>query len=226
MPIEPMTSPQAATASQDFANGLWTQNPIFVQVLGMCPVMAVSNSAINALAMGLATATVLVMSNTVVSLIRNQVPEQARIVTFILIIATFVTIVDYIIQAISLEIHGALGAFLSLIVVNCLILGRAEAFASKQSLARSIVDALGMGAGFVVSLLCLGIVREVLGQGSIFGQDLFGQSFQVWTVMLLPPGGFFVLAGWVMLFHACKNRNRKPIAPSLSKGDTYQQAST
>jgi electron transport complex protein RnfE len=226
MPIEPAANPQVATASQDFTNGLWTQNPVFVQVLGMCPVMAVSNSAINALAMGLATATVLVMSNTVVSLIKNQVPEQARIVTFILIIATFVTIVDYLVQAISLELHGALGAFLSLIVVNCLILGRAEAFASKQSLRRSIVDALGMGAGFVVSLLCLGIVREVLGQGSIFGQDLFGQSFQVWTVMLLPPGGFFVLAAWVMLFHACKNRNRQLIAPPNSKNDTYQQAST
>jgi len=226
MPIEPAANPQIATTSQDFRNGLWTQNPVFVQVLGMCPVMAVSNSAINALAMGLATATVLVMSNTVVSLIKNQVPEQARIVTFILIIATFVTIVDYLVQAISLELHGALGAFLSLIVVNCLILGRAEAFASKQSLRRSIVDALGMGAGFVVSLLCLGIVREVLGQGSIFGQDLFGQSFQVWTVMLLPPGGFFVLAAWVMLFHACKNRNRQLIAPQNSKNDTYQQAST
>ena len=226
MPIEPAANPQIATTSQDFRNGLWTQNPVFVQVLGMCPVMAVSNSAINALAMGLATATVLVMSNTVVSLIKNQVPEQARIVTFILIIATFVTIVDYLVQAISLELHGALGAFLSLIVVNCLILGRAEAFASKQSLRRSIVDALGMGAGFVVSLLCLGIVREVLGQGSIFGQDLFGQSFQVWTVMLLPPGGFFVLAAWVMLFHAFKNRNRQLIAPPNSKHDTYQQAST
>ncbi len=226
MPTEPVLNTQVASTNHDFVNGLWTQNPVFVQVLGMCPVMAVSNSAINALAMGLATAAVLIMTNATVSLIRNRVPEQARIVTFILIIATFVTIIDYIIQAISLQLHGALGAFLSLIVVNCLILSRAEAFASKQSLGRSVVDALGMGGGFVVSLLCLGSVRELLGQGSLFGWRLFGQSFQVWTIMLLPPGGFFVLAGWVMLFHAYKNRNRKPIASPLSEGDTYQEAST
>lgn len=134
MTIEPMTAQPSPPVSQDFVNGFWTQNPVFVQVLGMCPVMAVSNTAVNALAMGLATATVLVMTNATVSLIRKQVPEQARIVTFILIIATFVTVVDYIVQAISLDLHRALGAFLSLIVVNCLILSRAEAFASKQSL--------------------------------------------------------------------------------------------
>lgn len=222
MAIEPTATPPAPAVSQDFVNGLWTQNPVFVQVLGMCPVMAVSNTAVNALAMGLATAAVLVMANTTVSLIRKQVPEQARIVTFILIIATFVTIVDYIVQAISLQLHRALGAFLSLIVVNCLILSRAEAFASKQPLGRSVVDALGMGAGFAVSLLCLGSVRELLGQGSLFGFDLFGQSFQAWTIMLLPPGGFFVLAGWVMLFHFIKNRHQKPISPPSESDYTFQ----
>lgn len=224
MAIEPMTAPPAPPVSQDFVNGFWTQNPVFVQVLGMCPVMAVSNTAVNALAMGLATATVLVLTNTTVSLIRKQVPEQARIVTFILIIATFVTMVDYIVQAISLDLHRALGAFLSLIVVNCLILSRAEAFASKQSLGRSVVDALGMGAGFAVSLLCLGSVRELLGQGSLFGLNLLGQSFQVWTIMLLPPGGFFVLAGWVILFHTIKNRQQKPIAPPSDSAYTHQDA--
>lgn len=208
MPDETLSGETQQTAASDFVNGIWTQNPVFMQVLGMCPVMAVSNTAINALAMGLATAAVLLMTNTVVSLIRKQVPQQARIVTFVLIIATFVTIVDYIVQAISLDLHRALGAFLSLIVVNCLILSRAEAFASKQGLRRSIADAMGMGLGFAISLLCLGIVRELLGQGSIFGWNVLGESFQPWAIMLLPPGGFFVLAGWLVLFQRFRNHQR------------------
>lgn len=192
--------------SEDFVNGFWKQNPVFVLALGMCPVLAVSNTALNAFAMGSATAMVLVLSSSVVSLIRHWVPKQVRIVTFILVIATFVTIVDYGIQAISLELHQALGAFISLIVVNCLILGRAEAFASKQNLRRSIVDALGMGLGFTVGLLCLGTVREILGNGSLFGVELFGESYQKWTVMMLPPGGFFTLAAWLLLLNGYKQR--------------------
>lgn len=184
-----------------FVNGIWKQNPVFVQVLGICPVLAVSNSAINALAMGLATAFVLSMSNVVVSLIRKIVPNQVRIVTFILVIATFVTMVDYLIQAISLQLHRSLGAFISLIVVNCLILGRAEAFASKQSVRRSALDALGMGIGFTLALLSLGGVREVLGSGSLFGARVLSEQFQEWTVMMLPPGGFFTLAGWIWLLN-------------------------
>ncbi|NIV50149.1 MAG: electron transport complex subunit RsxE, partial [Gammaproteobacteria bacterium] len=121
--------------------GLWKENPVFVQVLGMCPVLAVSNTALNALAMGLATLFVLVMSNTVISPLRRFIPKQVRIATYILVIATFVTVVDYVIQAISLELHKALGAFISLIVVNCLILGRAEAFASKNGVGRAVLDA-------------------------------------------------------------------------------------
>jgi len=124
-----------------------------------------------------------------------------RIVSFIMIIATFVTVVDYLIQAISLDLHKALGAFISLIVVNCLILGRAEAFASKNSLGRSFLDGLGMGTGFTLALLCLGGVREILGSGSLFGLSLFGSSFQAWVVMVLPPGGFFTLAGWLLFFN-------------------------
>ncbi len=190
-----------ATATDEFLKGIWKQNPVFVHVLGMCPVLAVTNTAMNALAMGLATAFVLIMSNLVVSSLRRFVPKQVRIVTFILIIATFVTIVDYLIAAISLDLHKALGAFISLIVVNCLILGRAEAFASKNGIGRSLLDALGMGAGFVIALLCLGGVREILGMGSLFGVPLFGDRYQDWVVMLLPPGGFFVLAGWLLLFN-------------------------
>ncbi|GAA4472833.1 electron transport complex subunit E [Novipirellula rosea] len=193
-------------ATDDLVNGIWKQNPVFVQVLGMCPVLAVSNTAINALAMGLATSFVLLMSNVVVSLIRHVVPNQVRIVTFILVIATFVTIVDYVIQAISLQLHRSLGAFISLIVVNCLILGRAEAFASKHRVGRSAMDALGMGIGFTIALLCLGAIRELLGNGSLFGFRMFGESFQEWTIMMLPPGGFFTLAAWLLLIHWFEQR--------------------
>ena len=132
--------PNTSMSADDFLDGVWKRNPVFVQVLGMCPVLAVTNTAFNALAMGLATSFVLLMSNIVVSSIRGIVPKQVRIVTFILVIATFVTIVDYLIQAISLDVHKALGAFISLIVVNCLILGRAEAFASKNGVFRSLLD--------------------------------------------------------------------------------------
>lgn len=195
---------ETTKTTDEFIKGIWRQNPVFVFVLGMCPVLAVTNSAISALAMGLATMFVLVMSNLVVSLIRNLVPKQVRIVTFIIVIATFVTIVDYLIQAISLELHRALGAFISLIVVNCLILGRAEAFASKNGPFRSLIDGLGMGCGFTLALLCLGGVREIFGSGSLFNIPLFGERFQPWVVMLLPPGGFFTLAGWLLLFNWLK----------------------
>jgi electron transport complex protein RnfE len=151
--------------------------------------------------MGLATAFVLVMSSLAVSLLRGIVPNQVRIVTFILVIATFVTIIDYMIQSISLELHKSLGAFISLIVVNCLILGRAEAFASKQGVSRSVLDALGMGVGFTLALLCLGGIRELFGNGSLFGMRFLGEQFQQWTVMMLPPGGFFTLAAWLLLFN-------------------------
>ena len=193
--------PDRTSCTDEFLKGLWAQNPVFVQVLGMCPVLAVTNTATNALAMGLATAFVLLMSNIVVSTIRSFVPREVRIVTFILVIATFVTVVDYVIQAISLPLHKALGAFISLIVVNCLILGRAEAFASKNSVGRSALDALGMGVGFTFALLCLGGVRELLGKGSLFDVALFGDSYQPWVVMILPAGGFFTLAGWLLFFN-------------------------
>ncbi len=197
------------TSTDEFIKGLWRENPVFVQVLGMCPVLAVSNTALNALAMGLATAFVLVMSNIVVSSLRSFIPKEVRIATYILIIATFVTVVDYVIQAISLDLYKALGAFISLIVVNCLILGRAEAFASKNTVARSIMDGLGMGVGFVFALFCLGAVREILGSGTLFEVQLFHDSFQAWVVMILPSGGFFTLAGWLLLFNWLEQRKDK-----------------
>jgi electron transport complex protein RnfE len=195
--------------TDEFIKGLWRENPVFVQVLGMCPVLAVSNTARNALAMGLATLFVLVMSNAVISALRRLIPKQVRIASYILVIATFVTVVDYVIQAISLDLHKALGAFISLIVVNCLILGRAEAFASKNPVGRSIMDGLGMGAGFTFALLCLGAVREILGNGTLFGVQLFHDGFQDWVVMILPSGGFFTLAAWLLVFNAFEERKAR-----------------
>lgn len=201
-----LTSLKDSPSTDEFIKGLWKDNPVFVQVLGMCPVLAVSNTAENALAMGLATAFVLLMSNILVSSLRNFIPKEVRIASYILIIATFVTITDYAIQAISVDLHKSLGAFISLIVVNCLILSRAEAFASKNSVGKSMLDALGMGLGFVFGLLCLGVLRELLGNGSIFGFSIFADSFQEWIVMILPAGGFFTLALWLLIFNFMKQK--------------------
>ena len=187
------------SSTDEFVKGLWRDNPVFIQVLGMCPALAVSNTAINALAMGAATTFVLVMAGLSVSLLRNFIPREARIVSYICIIATFVTCVDYIIMALSLELHRALGAFIALIVVNCLILGRAEAFASKNKPLRAVLDGLGMGVGFTLALLFIGVVREVLGSGTLFGISMFPDGFQTWTIMVLPSGGFLAMAGWLLL---------------------------
>ena len=193
----------------EFLKGLWQQNPVLVHVLGMCPTLAVTNSVINGLAMGLATSFVLVGSNLLVSALRHFIPQQVRIASYILIIATFVTAVDYAIQAISLELHKALGAFISLIVVNCIILSRVEVFASHHRMDESLLDALGMGAGFTLALLCLGGIREILGSGSLFGVPLFNDAYQTWAVMLLPSGGFFTLSGWLLVFGWFKRRQAR-----------------
>jgi len=144
-----------------------------------------------------------------VSSLRRFIPKEVRIATYILVIATFVTLVDYVIQAISLDLYKALGAFISLIVVNCLILGRAEAFASKNTVARSALDGLGMGIGFAFALFSIGAVREIFGAGSLFGMQLFHDRFQDWVVMILPSGGFFTLAAWLLLFNWVKQRRAK-----------------
>lgn len=196
---------QNSPSTDEFLKGLWRDNPVFVQVLGMCPTLAVSNTAENALAMGLATAFVLLMSNILISSLRQFIPKQVRIASYILIIATFVTMTDYMIQAISVDLHKSLGAFISLIVVNCLILSRAEAFASKNTVGKSILDALGMGLGFTFALFCLGAVRELLGNGSLFGWSLFPDAFQEWIIMILPAGGFFTLAIWLIVINAFKS---------------------
>jgi len=189
-----------------FLEGLWKENPVFVQLLGMCPVLAVSNSVQNAFSMGFATLFVLVMSNMVVSLVRKWVPNQVRIATFIVIIATFVTVAEYILQAISLEIYNNLGAYMPLIVVNCTILGRAEAFASKNPVLPSLVSGLGTGLGFIIAIGAMGIVREILGAGTFLGVPLFGPDFEPWIVMILPGGGFFVLGGLLLLISFAQER--------------------
>ena len=149
------------SSTDEFIKGLWRDNPVFIHMLGLCPALAVSNTAINALAMGAATTFVLLMAGLSVSLLRNFIPREARIVSYICIIATFVTCVDYAIMAISIELHRALGAFIALIVVNCLILGRSEAFASKNNPGRALLDALGMGVGFTGALFFIGVMREI-----------------------------------------------------------------
>ena len=184
---------------QTFLEGIWRENPVFIHLLGMCPVLAVSNSAINALSMGLATTFVLVMSNLVVSSVRRLVPAQVRIAMFIMIIATFVTVAEYLLQTISLELYASLGAYVPLIVVNCIILGRAEAFASKNPILPSVLDGLGVGVGFVIAIFMMGAVREILGSGTLFGVMLFGESFEPWVVMILPSGGFFVLGALLLV---------------------------
>ena len=161
--------------------------------------------------MGACATFVLVMSSVVVSLIRSIVPKQVRIATFIVVIATFVTIVDYVIQYISLSLYQALGAFIPLIVVNCIILGRAEAYASRNNVKMSFIDALGMGAGFTFALLCLGVVRELPANGTILGFRLFGDSFEKWVVMGLPAGGFFTLGAWLLFFNWLRERRERKL---------------
>lgn len=198
-----------ATNADTFIKGLWQENPVFVMLLGMCPVLAVTNSVVNALAIGVATTFVLLLSSTIVSLARRLIPKQVRIASFILIIASFVTVTEYVLQAVSFEIHKALGAFIALIVVNCAILSRAEAFASRNNVGKSILDALGMGLGFTLACLCLGFVRELLGNGTVAGIPVFGPNFEPWIIMILPPGAFFVLGVWLLLFNWLRERQEE-----------------
>ncbi len=201
--------PEEPLSLDTFLRGIWKENPVFVTLLGNCPVLAVTNSATNAISMGLATLFVLLCSNVLVSMLRKSIPKQVRIAAYIVLIASFVTVVDYAIQAISLEVYNALGAFIQLIVVNCIILGRAEAYASKQPVLNTAVNSIGTGIGFTIALLCLGVVREVLGAGTLFGVPLFGERFQPWVLMVLPAGGFFVLAGWLLLIEFLKQRKER-----------------
>lgn len=174
-------------------NGIITENPTFRLVLGMCPTLAVTTAAANGIGMGLATAFVLVFSNLVVALIKDFVPKQVRIPAYIVVAATFVTVVDMIMEAYVPVLYESLGLFIPLIVVNCIILGRAEAFASKNTPLAAVADGLGMGLGFTLSLTLLGIIRELLGAGTVFGVQVMPQSFNPAVIMILPPGAFITL---------------------------------
>jgi len=194
---------------KDFVKGLWKENPVFVQVLGMCPTLAVTTKALFGLSMGIATTFVVVSSGFVISAIRKFVPEQVRIPMFTVIIATFVTVADYFLKANFYEISKALGPYVPLIVVNCIILGRAEAFASKHSIGRSLLDALGMGIGFTFALIILGGVREVLGAGTLFGHRVLWEGFTNWIVMVLPAGAFITLGLLVACFNIIDKKVRE-----------------
>ena len=194
------------SSGDDFVKGLWRENPVLAMLLGMCPTLAVTNSAANGLAMGLATAGVLAVSGLVVSATRRVVPRAVRVATWILVIATLVTAVDYLLQAAAPDVHRRLGAFVSLIVVNCVILGRAEAFASRNPVPAAVLDGAGMGAGFTLALLAIGSVREVLGSGTWFGLAVLPDGFARFAVMLLPAGGFLTLAAWLLAVNALRTR--------------------
>jgi electron transport complex protein RnfE len=203
------------TPQQDLIRGIWRENPVLIQALGLCPTLAVTNSVANSLAMGLATLFVLVSSSFLVSSVRKLVPTEVRISTYVLIIATFVTIADMTLQAVVPTIHKALGAFVALIVVNCIILARQEAFASRNPVGRSVLDALGMGAGFTIALLLMGSVREVLGSGTFLGVPLFGPHFEPWVIFALPPGGFLTLGTILLLLAWIKQRRTRAAAPAI-----------
>ena len=178
---------------KEFSKGFIKENPVFVLLLGMCPTLGVTTSAINGLGMGLATTFVLLGSNVVISLLKNLIPDKVRIPAFIVIIATFVTIIDMVMAGYLPDLHAQLGLFIPLIVVNCVVLGRAEAFASKKSVVESAVDGIGMGLGFAFALTILGGAREILGSGAIFGIPLVGEDAKTMLIFVMPPGAFLAL---------------------------------
>ena len=194
--------------SYEFTKGLVKNNPVFVQVLGMCPTLAVTTSVVNGLGMGMATSFVLVSAALIASIMKSLVPGEVRIPVYAVIIATFVTIADLVLRAFFPPLSVSLGPYVPLIVVNCIIMGRIEAFATRNSPLPSVVDALGMGAGFTLSLMVLGAVREIFGNGSIFGFDLFGPGFNPVLVMIMPAGAFLTLGVLMAIFNAVKEGSK------------------
>ncbi len=202
-------APPPATLWADTWRGIAAENPVLVQMLGMCPTMAVTNVLVNGIAMGVATMFVLVGSGLFVSLFRKYIAHEVRITSYILIIATFVTLADLLLAASFPEISKALGPFIPLIVANCLLLGRAEAFAAKVGPVRAVADGMGMGIGFTLSLAAMSAIRELLGSGSLFGVDILGPRWEPWVFMVLPAGGFFTL-GLLLIAAAWIDERRRP----------------
>jgi electron transport complex protein RnfE len=189
---------------KNFNKGIFSENPVFVLLLGMCPTLGVTSSAINGFGMGMATMFVLVLSNLVVSMVKNLIPDKVRIPAFIVIIATFVTILQMVMQAYMEALYNQLGLFIPLIVVNCLILGRAEGYASKNGLVSSMIDGLGMGLGFTLALTCLGACREILGDGAVFGMKFIPEDASGMLLFVLAPGAFIVLGYLIVVFNKLK----------------------
>lgn len=198
------------TLSYEYVKGLWENNPIFRQVLGMCPTLAVTVTVMNGIAMALATTFVLVFSSLFISLVRKLIPNQVRIAAYIVIIASFVTITDLVMKAQFQALSKSLGPFIPLIVVNCIILGRAEAFASKNTPLKSVLDALGNGTGFLIALVAMSGIREIFGSGTFLGMQVLPSSFEPWIVMILPAGAFLTL-GLLMGFSNSYQERKKRI---------------
>lgn len=194
---------------KDFTKGLWEELPVFRILLGFCPTLAVTNKAANGFAMGIATSFVLIFSSTLISIFKKLIPKRIRIPIFIVVIATFVTIANYTLAAYFEDMHKTLGLYVPLIVVNCLILGRAEAFASKNPVGSSILDALGMGVGFTLALTVLGSIREILGFGTIFSFEILGKPFEPMIMMIIPPGAFITLGLLLALMNKISTRTEK-----------------
>lgn len=203
--------------SETFNNGLIKENPIFVQLVGMCSTLAVTTSAKNGLAMGLAVTGVLVGSNLVISLIRNVIPDKIRIPSFIVVIATFVTIIEMFMKAYAPALYSALGLFIPLIVVNCIIFARAESFASKNKPIPAIVDGLGMGLGYTVALIILASIRELLGAGTLFGHQIMGAGYQPVLIAIMPPGAFIILGILIGIFNKVRINNEEKKAVQEEK---------
>lgn len=195
--------------TKEFFKGFYDENPVFRLALGLCPTLAVSNSINNALGMGLAATFVLICSNLIVSLIRKGVPKKIRIPIYIVVIATFVTVVDLSMAAFAPALHKSLGIFVPLIVVNCIILGRAEAFAGKNGPFRSFIDGLGMGIGFTIALVLLGFVRELFGDGRLMGFPIMGPAFEPALIFILPPGAFLTLGLFLGFFNWIDSKLKK-----------------
>ena len=193
-------------------NGIIKENPTFVLMLGMCPTLAVTTSAVNGVGMGLSTTVVLMMSNLLISALRNIIPDRVRIPAFIVVVASLVTVVQLLIQAYIPFLYEALGIYIPLIVVNCIILGRAEAYASKNGPAESAFDGIGMGLGFTIALTCIGAVRELLGSGAVFGIRVMSEAYEPITIFVMAPGAFFVLS----ILTALQNRFKAPSATNGS----------
>lgn len=194
---------------QEFTKGILRENPLFIIVLGTCPSLAITTKVENGIGMGLAATFVLICSNVFISLLRNIIPKQVRIPAFIVVIASFVTIADLVLHAYAYPLWQALGIFIPLIVVNCIILGRAEAFAQSNTVLSSLIDGIGMGLGFTIALILMSTIREILGNGTFLGMSVFGKGFEPAVMMVLPPGGFLTLGFLIAVVNVINKRMKE-----------------